>query len=64
MIGGFKSGRGEFYDQEDMRGVTVLARVLYTDITPTSFRTENAWSLDGGTTWTVSRVDRFTRTSP
>ena len=64
MIGEFKSGRGEFYAQQDVRGVSVLLRVLYADITATSFRTERAWSLDGGTMWTVNAMDTFTRTSP
>jgi hypothetical protein len=64
MTGEFKNGRGEFYAQQDMRGVTVLVRVLYADITTTSFRTERAWSLDGGTTWTVNAIDTFTKTSP
>jgi len=64
MTGQFTDGRGEFYSQDDARGVTALVRVVYTDITPTSFKTEQAWSLDGGATWTVNAIDTFRRTSP
>jgi hypothetical protein len=63
MTGTFEKANGEFYSQEDVRGVTALVRVRYTDITPTSFRTEQAWSLDGGRTWTPYAIDTFTRAS-
>ena len=63
MTGVFTGGRAEFYGQIDLGDLTVLARVVYTDVAPTSFRTEQAWSLDGGATWTVYSVDTFTRTS-
>jgi hypothetical protein len=63
LIGRFTGGRGEFYGQEDIRGVTALVRVVYSDMTATSFRTEQAWSLDGGSKWTVYAIDTFTRTS-
>ena len=64
MTGTFENGRGAFYAQQHVRGVTALVRVLYTEITPTSFRTEQAWSLDGGSTWTTNAIDTFKRTVP
>jgi hypothetical protein len=64
LIGEFRNGRGEFYGQQDVRGVTVLVRVLYLDITPTSFRTEQSYSLDGGTRWVPNVVFTFTRNPP
>ena len=64
LTGDFTGGRGEFYGQDDLRGVTALIRLVYTDITPASFRTEQAWSVDGGTTWTVYAIDSFTRATP
>jgi hypothetical protein len=64
MTGEFGNGRGEFYGQQDVRGVTVLVRVLYLDITPTSFRTEQAYSLDGGTHWEPNAVFTFSRRGP
>ena len=33
MVGEFKDGRGEFYDQDRIDGRTVLVRFLWTDIT-------------------------------
>ena len=63
-IGQFANGRGEFIAQQDVRGVTALVRVRYMDITPTSFRTEQAWSLDGGTTWNPYAIDTFTKSAP
>jgi hypothetical protein len=61
MIGRFCDGQGEFYDQEDVHGVTALVRVLYTDITPTSFRTERSYSTDGGTTWQADGAYTFSK---
>jgi hypothetical protein len=64
MIGEFTNGRGEFYGQQDELGVTALVRLLYTDITPTSFRTEQANSLDGGASWKLNAVSTFTKRPP
>jgi hypothetical protein len=63
MTGEFRNGRGEFYAQRDVQGVTVLVRVLYLDITPTSFRTEQAYSLDGGAHWELNSASTFTRST-
>jgi hypothetical protein len=46
-IGEFKNGRGEFYDQEPLNGRTILVRSVFSDITPTSCRFEQAFSDDG-----------------
>ena len=64
LIGEFRSGRGEFYGQQDRHGVTVLVRVSYLDITPTFFRTEQAYSADGGTSWKPVGISTFTRRAP
>ena len=64
MTGEFSNGRGELYGQQDVRGVTVLVRVSYLDITPTSFRTEQAYSLDGGAHWRPNAITTFTRRAP
>lgn len=61
MVGEFKNGRGEFFDQETLNGRTVLARSIYSDITPTSYRIEQAFSNDGGKTWEVNWVATHTR---
>jgi hypothetical protein len=45
-IGGFKNGRGEFYDQEEFAGRMILVRQTYWDITKDSYRFEQAfWRL-------------------
>lgn len=51
MFGEFKDGRGEFYDQETFKGRTIMARQVWSDITPTSHQFEQSFSDDGGKTW-------------
>jgi hypothetical protein len=61
MIGEFKNGRGEFYDQESFNGRTVLVRFVFSDISATSGRDEQAFSDDGGKTWEVNWINTHTR---
>ena len=56
MIGEFQDGRGEFFNQEAHEGRSVYARFLWSDITPTSARWEQALSADGGKTWETNWV--------
>jgi hypothetical protein len=60
-IGEFKDGRGELYDQESFNGRTILVRNVFTNITPTSYRFEQAFSDDGGKTWEVNWIATDTR---
>jgi hypothetical protein len=60
-IGEFKNGRGEFYDQEPFDGRTILVRNVWSDITATSCRFEQAFSDDGGKTWEVNWIALDTR---
>ena len=53
-VGSFKNGRGDFYDQENYNGRTVLLRFSVSDITAGSCRFEQAFSADGGRTWEVN----------
>ena len=64
MIGEFKDGRGEFFDQEDFNGRMILARNGFSDITPNSSRFEQSFSDDGGKTWETNWVMTFTRRRP
>jgi hypothetical protein len=64
MIGQFKDGRGEFYDQETLQGAAIYVRFIFSDITPTSFRLEQAFSADGGKTWEPNWIATFTRQKP
>ena len=60
-IGEFKNGRGEFLDLEPFNGRTILARSVLSDITPRSYRLEQAFSDDGGKTWEVNWISVHTR---
>lgn len=60
-IGGFKDGRGEFYNQETFDGRAVLVRFVISDITGDSVRFEQAFSEDGGRTWEVNWIAVDTR---
>ena len=61
MIGGFKDGRGEFYDQEMFEGRSIYVRFIWSNITADSARWEQAFSPDGGKTWETNWVMEFTR---
>jgi hypothetical protein len=61
MIGEFKNGRGEFYDQEPFHNRAILVRQVWSDITPTSHRFEQAFSNDGGKTWEVNFIANLER---
>jgi hypothetical protein len=61
MIGDFKNGRGEFYDQETFNGRTILVRFVFETLTADSTRDEQAFSADGGKTWEVNWINRQTR---
>ena len=60
-IGEFKSGRGEFYNQETLNGRAILVRFVISDITTNSCRFEQAFSEDGGKTWEVNWIAFDTR---
>jgi len=61
MFGGFKNGRGEFFDQEPFKGRMILVRQVWSDITPTSHHFEQSFSDDGGKTWEKNFVATLTR---
>ena len=61
MIGGFKDGRGEFYSQELFEGRHIFNRFIWTVISPTACRWEQAFSPDGGVTWETNWIMEFTR---
>ena len=60
-VGGFHDGRGEFYDQETYDGRAIFVRFVFSDITPTSFKFEQAFSDDGGKNWEPNWISTFTR---
>jgi hypothetical protein len=60
-IGGFKNGRGEFYDHESYAGRPIVVRFIISDITRNSAHYEQAFSSDDGKTWEVNWVATDTR---
>lgn len=61
MVGQFKNGRGEFYDQEAFQGRTIFVRYVWSNITPNSAHFEQSFSDDGGKTWEVNWITDQTR---
>ena len=61
MIGGFKNGRGEFFNQESFNGRAIFVRFIFSDITANTFHFEQAFSDDGGKTWEANWVANFTK---
>lgn len=60
-VGEFRDGRGEFYADEELGGKPIRVRNVFSDITPDSYRFEQAFSADGGKTWEVNWVVVDTR---
>ena len=56
VVGEFKDGRGEFYDQEPYNGKDILVRFRVYDITRDSCRFDQAFSADGGKTWEMNFI--------
>jgi hypothetical protein len=61
MIGEFKNGRGEFYDQETFNGRMILVRFVFTADSADSTRDEQSFSEDGGKTWEVNWINTAAR---
>jgi hypothetical protein len=59
--GEFKNGRADFYDYEPINGKSVLVRFSIWSITPDTAQSEQAFSEDGGKTWEVNWINRYTR---
>jgi len=60
-VGGFKDGRGEFYDQETLRGRSIFVRFVILPLDPDTIRFEQSFSNDGGRTWELNWVATDTR---
>jgi hypothetical protein len=61
LIGRFENGRGEFYSQEPFEGRHIFCRFVWSEITPSSCRWEQAFSIDGGKTWETNWIMDFVR---
>lgn len=60
-IGGFTDGVGLFYGDDTQDGTPVRVRFLWSEITPTSARWEQAFSVDGEKTWETNWIMELTR---
>jgi hypothetical protein len=56
VIGRFKDRRGEFYAQEIFDGKHIFSRFIWSNITASSCRWEQAFSADGGQTWETNWI--------
>jgi hypothetical protein len=64
VVGDFKDGRGEFYDQEAVNGRVVFTRYVWTATTTKSPHFEQSISTDGGKTWELKWVTDQTKDKP
>src|SRR5262245_38445876 len=61
VVGHFENGVGRFYSEYEQDGKTRLGRFVWSNITPTSARWEQASSADGGKTWQPNWIFTLTR---
>ena len=61
MIGCYQNGRGEFLEKDTENGRVLYERSITKDITSDSYLDEGATSSDGGKTWEVNWIARYTR---
>jgi hypothetical protein len=64
VVGEFKDGRGEFYDQEVVNGRVVFTRYVWTATTTKSPHFEQSISTDGGKSWELWWVTDQTKDQP
>jgi hypothetical protein len=61
LVGAFQNGRGEFYASDTLNGRAILVRFIFSDLSKSSFRLEQAYSDDGGKTWEANWIATFTQ---
>ena len=61
MIGRFENGTGLFFADDTLDGRPIKVRFVWSGITDTSCRWEQAFSPDGGASWEVNWVMEFER---
>jgi hypothetical protein len=64
VVGEFKNGRGEFYDQEVVNGRVAFTRYVWPATTTKSPHFEQSTSTDGGKSWDLSWVTDQTKDEP
>jgi hypothetical protein len=63
QVGRIEGDRGEFYAGDVFEGRSIRVVYVWSEITPTSARWEQAFSLDDGETWETNWTMESTRTS-
>jgi hypothetical protein len=63
VVGGFENGVGTFIGDDTFNGKPILVRFIWSHITATTCRWEQAFSPDGGATWEVNWIMESTRTA-
>ena len=61
VVGSFRNGRGEFYNEDTHEGRSIYTRYIWSEITESSCRWEQAFSVDGGKSWETNWIMEFTR---
>lgn len=62
LTGEFRHGRGEFFSTRMADDSTeIISRYTFSDISPQSLRWDDAYSRDGGATWSNSWIMEFSR---
>lgn len=56
VTGAFRDGVGTFLGEDELRGQPIRVRYLWSRITPTSCRWEQAFSADNGKTWETNWI--------
>jgi hypothetical protein len=60
-VGRFNNGRADFYDYEPINGRSVLVCFSIWSTGPDTAQSEQAFSDDGGKTWEVNWINRYSR---
>jgi hypothetical protein len=63
VFGRFENGRGEFYGDDTHDGKEVRVRFVWSGISATSARWEQAFSVGGADSWVTNWIMEFTRPS-
>jgi hypothetical protein len=61
LLGRFRDGLGAFFSDEEFNGRSIRVRFIWSDITATSARWQQAFSADGGTAWETNWTMDFQR---
>ena len=60
--GGFRDGDGSFFGRDEQEGRPAEVRFIWSRITQSGARWEQAFTADGGASWETDWVMEFTRT--